>query len=96
MGQLFKLPAGFQPAVRPIGNRPAGYNPAPLRRRALPVENDLDRLRQAGVAVLARDLLQEHEKIRHDPAAIAEIALELAAEGRARRVSHSMLAGVPE
>lgn len=55
------------------------------RRRAQPVENDLDRIETMGVTVLARDLLQEIGKVRHDPAAIASVAIELAIEGRRRR-----------
>jgi uncharacterized cofD-like protein len=54
------------------------------RRRAQPVEIDFDRLERLGVKVLARDLLQEGDKVRHDPAATAQVALELAAEGRRR------------
>lgn len=55
------------------------------RRRAQPVEVDLDRLERLGVKVIARELLQEGEKVRHDPQAAARLALELAAEGRRRR-----------
>jgi uncharacterized cofD-like protein len=64
---------------------------AQLRRtyaaqRALPVENDLDRLAQMGVRVVALDLAADGLKIRHDPAAIAEITINLAAEARTARV----------
>jgi uncharacterized cofD-like protein len=55
------------------------------RQKARPVANDVDRLRRMGVDVIGRDLLQEADKVRHDPAAIAAVALELAAEGRRRR-----------
>lgn len=55
------------------------------RRRAQPVEVDRDRLERLGVKVIARDLLQEGDKVRHDPEAAARLALELAAEGRLRR-----------
>jgi uncharacterized cofD-like protein len=55
------------------------------RQKAHPVENDIERLRGTGVRVVARDLLQKGEKIRHDPAATAEIVIELAAEGRQRK-----------
>jgi uncharacterized cofD-like protein len=55
------------------------------RRNALPVENDLDRLFQMGLTIIGRDLLQESEQVRHDPAALACVALELAIEGRKRR-----------
>ncbi|MCS7313862.1 MAG: YvcK family protein [Bryobacterales bacterium] len=55
------------------------------RRRAQPVEVDMERLERLGVKVIARELLQEGEKVRHDPEAVARLALELAAEGRRRR-----------
>lgn len=57
------------------------------RQKARPVDNDLARLRGMGVTVVGRDLLQEGEKVRHDPEATAAVALELAAEGRRRRVA---------
>jgi uncharacterized cofD-like protein len=72
-----------------VNTRPIGE--ALLRKyageMARPVENDLDRLASLGVQVIARDLAQEEEKIRHDPDAVAAVALELAAEGRRRRKS---------
>jgi len=55
------------------------------QQRAQPVEADLERLREMGVRVVARDLLQEGEKVRHDPEVTARTALELALEGRRRR-----------
>ncbi len=54
------------------------------RQKALPVENDFDRLVEMGLKVVGRRLLQQSEKVRHDPPAIAAVALELAAEGRRR------------
>ena len=57
------------------------------RRHSRPVENDVERLRAQGVTVLERDLVEDGAKIRHDPTAIAAVALELAAEGRRRRES---------
>jgi uncharacterized cofD-like protein len=70
-----------------VNTRPIG--PALLkkyaRQQALPVENDLERLRAMGVKIVGRDLVQEAGKIRHDPAATAAVAIELAAEGRRQR-----------
>ncbi len=70
-----------------VNTRPIG--PALLkkyaRQNALPVENDLGRLHSMGLKTVGRDLLQEAGKIRHDPAAAAAVAIELAAEGRRRR-----------
>lgn len=69
-----------------------GHISAPLRRRyarqqALPVENDLGRLQEMGPAVIAADLLEESERIRHDPGALARIALDLALRGRQARIA---------
>jgi uncharacterized cofD-like protein len=54
---------------------------------AKPVENDIDNLRRLGLSVLATDLLRmsafrHQEKIRHDPGAIAGVAVDLAQQGR--------------
>lgn len=59
------------------------------RQRAQPVANDLDRLAAMGLTIIGRDLLEESEKVRHAPEAIAAVALELAAEGRRRREKSS-------
>lgn len=61
---------------------------AALRRRyaaerAQPVEIDIDRLKAAGLRVVGEDLLAEADKVRHDPARAAAVAVALAAEGRA-------------
>jgi uncharacterized cofD-like protein len=61
------------------------------RQKALPVEVDLDRLTAAGVTITGRDLLLEEEKVRHSPQAIAAVALELAQEGRRRRLRPSAM-----
>ncbi len=73
-------------------------NTRPYSRRALeeyrahaaqPVEPDVPAIHAAGVRVLATDLLRLHsrraeQKIRHDPGALAAVAIELAEEGRQR------------
>jgi uncharacterized cofD-like protein len=61
------------------------------RQKALPVEVDLDRLAATGVIIAGRDLLLEEEKVRHSPEAIAAVALELAEEGRRRRLRQSAM-----
>ena len=70
-----------------VNTRPIG--PALLkkyaRQNALPVENDLERLRAMGLKIVGRDLVQEDGKIRHNPAAAAAVAIELAAESRRKR-----------
>lgn len=55
------------------------------RQSAEPVENDIDNLFKMGLKVMAGNLAQVTEKIRHDPAATAAIVLKLAQEGRRRR-----------
>lgn len=63
-----------------------------MRRRyaqqnAAPVENDIATLRAMNLEVLAADLLQKGARVRHNPAAIARITLELAQLGRTRRLA---------
>jgi uncharacterized cofD-like protein len=57
------------------------------RHRARPVEADRDRLEALGLKVIAAELLEETDKIRHDPKALARVVLELARQGRERRSS---------
>jgi uncharacterized cofD-like protein len=71
---------------------------AALRRKyahqkALPVENDMDRLAKMGVAVIARELAQESDKVRHDPEAAAQVVLELAQQARDCQRPRSRAAG---
>lgn len=61
-----------------------------LRRKyaeqnASPVENDNAGLHDLGLEILEADLLQKGPKVRHNPAAIGAVALELARRGRARK-----------
>lgn len=53
--------------------------------QAMPVENDVDRIFQMGIKVMAGNLLQQSERIRHDPEQVAALVIRLAREGRARR-----------
>ena len=50
-----------------------------------PVLNDVDRLSEMGLQVMATDLLASGESVRHDPRASSEVALQLAKRGRSRR-----------
>jgi uncharacterized cofD-like protein len=52
---------------------------------AQPVINDVDRLVDMGLHVVAADLLGEGDVVRHDPRATADVAMDLARRGRARR-----------
>jgi len=55
------------------------------RQEALPVENDVDAIFAMGLKVMAANLAQHTDKVRHDPAATAAVAIKLAQEGRRRR-----------
>ncbi len=54
-------------------------------QRALPVETDHARLKKMNVSVVSEMLLAETEKIRHDSARAAYVAIKLARLGRRRR-----------
>ncbi len=49
------------------------------------VLNDIDHLAEMGLQVMATDLLGSGDRVRHDPRASAEVALQLAKRGRAGR-----------
>ena len=68
--------------TRPIGEEPRRRY---ARKHALPVALDLDKLPAMGLSMVTGDFLDETDKVRHAPAALAKVALELAAEGRERR-----------
>jgi len=57
------------------------------REMAMPVENDVDRIFRMGIQVVAGNLLQQSERVRHDPDQIAAVAVRLAREGRQRRLA---------
>jgi uncharacterized cofD-like protein len=60
------------------------------REHSAPVENDFEQMTAMGVHVVCGDLVQQSDVVRHNPDAIAAIAMELAIEGRKRRLaSHS-------
>ena len=69
-----------------------------LRRRyakakVRPVENDFEALAEMGVKVVTADLVAGGErKVRHDPAALARVVVELASRSRARQVRRETLA----
>jgi uncharacterized cofD-like protein len=49
------------------------------------VINDIDRLAEMGLQIMATDLLGSGDSVRHDPRASAEVALQLAKRGRTGR-----------
>ncbi len=60
---------------------------APMRKKyaeqnAAPIENDTAALEAMGLEVIGADLLQKGVKVRHNPAAIARVAVQLATEAR--------------
>jgi uncharacterized cofD-like protein len=63
-----------------------------MRRRyaeqnAAPVECDIRELESMGVEVLTADLLQKGPKVRHNPDAVARVAVDLALRGREKRMA---------
>jgi uncharacterized cofD-like protein len=54
---------------------------------AMPVENDVDTIFQMGIKVMAGNLLQQGERVRHDPDQVAGVAVRLAREGRQGRIA---------
>jgi uncharacterized cofD-like protein len=70
--------------LRPI--RPA-VKQRYARTLAMPVENDVDNILQMGIQVMAVNLLQQGERVRHDPDQIAAVAVRLAREGRRGRTA---------
>jgi len=67
--------------VRPI---PSDMKKRYARQLAMPVENDIDAIFKMGLKVMAGNLAQPSDKIRHDPAATAAMVIKLAQEGRRR------------
>lgn len=55
------------------------------RELAQPVENDMENICAMGVQVVTADLIAGADMARHDPQAVAQIAVRLAREGRRRR-----------
>src|SRR5579871_307176 len=68
--------------IRPI---PSEVKRRYARESALPVENDIDNILKLGVQVMAGNLAQLSDKVRHDPATTAAVVLKLAQEGRERK-----------
>lgn len=51
-----------------------------MEQQAEPVEQDIEALEQMGLRVIARDLLGQSEKIRHQPDLLAAVLVDLAAD----------------
>jgi len=55
------------------------------REQAQPIEGDIDTILKMGVKVIAGNLAQRGDKVRHEPLAAAAVVLKLAQEGRRHR-----------
>lgn len=55
-------------------------------QNAAPIRNDIDALKVMGLSTIGADLLQKGPKVRHNPDAIARVAMELARESRRHRL----------
>ncbi len=66
------------------------------RAHVKPVENDFEKLAALGIKVVTADLLGETtkppHKIRHNPAALADVVIDLASRSRAHQVRQETLA----
>ncbi len=75
---------------------PANLQKRYARANVQPVENDFIRLTKMGVKVVTADLVGEagvaHKKIRHDPAALAGVVMDLASRSRAHQMRKRDLA----
>ena len=65
------------------------------REQVKPVENDLEKITGMGVKVVMADLVsdtaQAQDKIRHDPAALASVVVDLASRSRAYQIRKAAL-----
>jgi uncharacterized cofD-like protein len=77
----------------------AAFAPALMRKYARahvkPVENDIENLSKLGVKVVTADLVSdsaiEQKRIRHDPAALARVVVDLASRSRVHQVRREAL-----
>jgi 2-phospho-L-lactate transferase/gluconeogenesis factor (CofD/UPF0052 family) len=71
----------------------SAVTPAMRKRYALedvsPVENDEAAILELGIEIVKAKLLHKGTKVRHDPAAAAAVAMELAHKGRLRKRNHA-------
>jgi hypothetical protein len=65
------------------------------RAHVRPVENDFGRLRSLGVKIVTADLFCDtgagQKKIRHNPAVLADVVIDLASRSRAYQVRKEVL-----
>ncbi len=65
----------------------AGLRRSYAEQNSAPVECDAEAIEWMGLRVLQADLVQKGIKVRHNPAATARVAIDLAVEGRKRLLS---------
>ena len=83
-------------AVVNVGAIPPALKRKYARAHVKPVENDFSRLADIGIKVVTADLVGDADvavdKVRHNPARITEIAIDLASRSRAQQVRKQALA----
>jgi uncharacterized cofD-like protein len=82
-------------AVVNTGPVPSSLRKKYARQQVKPVEVDFEMLEGMGLHVVAGNLLLESAKIRHNPDAVAAVAMQLAREGRLRELRRQLGAGHP-
>jgi uncharacterized cofD-like protein len=74
---------------------PLGLQRRYARAKVKPVENDFERLAESGLKVVTADLIAEPDtaprRVRHDPAALAQVVIDLATRSRAHQVRRENL-----
>jgi uncharacterized cofD-like protein len=82
-------------AVVNTGPVPSSLRKKYARQQVKPVEVDFEMLEGMGLHVVAGNLLLESAKIRHNPDAVAAVAMQLAREGRLRELRRQLGMGHP-
>jgi uncharacterized cofD-like protein len=77
-------------AVVNTGAVPSSLRKKYARQQVKPVEVDFEALEGMGLHVVAGNLLLESAKIRHNPDAVAAVAMQLAREGRLRELRRQL------
>jgi uncharacterized cofD-like protein len=65
------------------------------RQQVQPVEVDFEKLESMGLEIVAGNLLLESATVRHNPEAVAAVAVQLAREGRIRQLRRQLATGSP-
>jgi len=76
----------FDSVVVSTSRIPAAMRRSYAEQNSAPIDLDIAALEEMGLQVIGADLLQKGRKVRHNPAAIARVAVEMAAEARKRRL----------